>query len=795
MKPILDILYDFCSPISHLDTMGLGKTVEALALILARPSRDPACKTTLIVSPVALLRQWEREIEAKVKPRFRLKTLILHGPAKRNMTVSKLLSYDVVITTYGKITSEHRYLVNRHAGKKLLLLASDARFHRIILDEAHYIKNRRSPRSSAVHRLKASYRLCMTGTPLMNNIEEIFPILQFLRIAPYDKWLPFHHSIAKPLKRWNEDVRSEAMRKFRVLLRSIMLRRTRDSILDGEKIVTLPPLSVEVSAAEFDEDQQKFYTALESKQQIEFNKYLKAGLNKHYAHILVLLLRLREVCCHPHLIKDLGLPDGAQLSPEEMFDLALKLRAPVVERIKSQGEFLCPRCYTETENPVINYPCGHHVCPSCFTGMMEIKHSNANSLEDEWEQCPHSGCTSTVKPDQIICYDFFTQAYGDDVAQREFDSDEDIDSNSDDDADERGNLKGFVISEDEESEEDLSEGASDNESAASHAAPQSQKLGKRLMSLEDDTRTGVAQDPEPTRETAGYDSDDSLPSLEELQRRVFGDALLARSRAARNDTNRLESEQRDKSQSTITPSAKRKRSADDDAHEPRKKPKRSGKSIVRQGKGKVKGPKSFGDVKRNASRNFAAKIKYRENLRKNFVSSAKIDKMMELLRDIREQDPNAKTIVFSLWTSFLDLVEIPVHDEGFRYRRYDGSMPPRERDAAVQAFMDRPEVGVFLVSLMAGNAGLNLTAATHVIILEPFWNPFVEDQAIDRAHRIGQKHPVTVHRVLIAGTVEDRIQELQEKKRRLVNAALDEEGAQSTGRLSVSELRGLFGIR
>ena len=96
---------------------------------------------------------------------------------------------------------------------------------------------------------------------------------------------------------------------------------------------------------------------------------------------------------------------------------------------------------------------------------------------------------------------------------------------------------------------------------------------------------------------------------------------------------------------------------------------------------------------------------------------------------------------------------------------------------------------------MAGNAGLNLTAATNVIILEPFWNPFVEDQAIDRAHRIGQKHPVTVHRVLIAGTVEDRIQELQEKKRRLVNAALDEEGAQSTGRLSVSELRGLFGIR
>ena len=622
--------------------MGMGKTVQALALILARPSRDPACKTTLIVSPVALLSQWEREIETKVKPRFRLKTLILHGPVRRNMTVSKLLSYDVVITTYGKITAEQRILENRHAGKRVLLLASDARFHRVILDEAHNIKNRRAPRSLAVHRLKASYRLCMTGTPLMNNIEEIFPIIQFLRIAPYDKWAPFNHSIATPLRRWDQDVRSEAMGKFRVLLRSIMLRRTRDSKLDDEKIINLPSLSVEVTAAEFDKDQQSFYTALESKQQIEFNKYLRAGINKNYARILVLLLRLRQVCCHPHLIKDLGQPDGAQLTPEEMFDLALKLRAPVVERIKSQGGFFCPKCETETENPVIIYPCGHHVCPGCFTAMMEINHPTANSSEYEGERCPHSGCTCTVEPDQIICYEFFMDAHGVDVSKREPTSDED-----NDDTDERGSLKGFVVSEGEDSEKDVSEGASDNESTTSPSYQRSIQLSKRSMFPEGDS-VGVAQHPEPTQESSEYDSDDSLPSLEQIKRRVFGDALLARSRATRNYNSRLESGQEGEAKSTTIPPTKRKRTADDGTHKPRKKLKRSTKPTIKQGKCKAKGPKSLGAMRRDVSRNSATKTKYRHNLRKSFVSSAKIDKTMELLRDIREQDPNAKTLVFSL---------------------------------------------------------------------------------------------------------------------------------------------------
>lgn len=126
------------------------------------------------------------------------------------------------------------------------------------------------------------------------------------------------------------------------------------------------------------------------------------------------------------------------------------------------------------------------------------------------------------------------------------------------------------------------------------------------------------------------------------------------------------------------------------------------------------------------------------HLRKNFISSAKIDATLELLRHIRDNKPGEKTLVFTLWTTFLNLLEIPLCDENFRFLRFDGATPPAERDDNVKQFQD-PDSGVqiFLVSLSAGNAGLNLTATSHVVILKPFWNPFVEDQAVDRAHRIG----------------------------------------------------------
>jgi SNF2 family DNA or RNA helicase len=99
-----------------------------------------------------------------------------------------------------------------------------------------------------------------------------------------------------------------------------------------------------------------------------------------------------------------------------------------------------------------------------------------------------------------------------------------------------------------------------------------------------------------------------------------------------------------------------------------------------------------------------------------------------------------------------------------------------------------------LVSIKAGNAGLNLWKASRVIILDPFWNPFIEEQAVDRAHRMPQPREVHVYRILIPETVEDRIKQLQDKKLDVINSALDENASKSLTRLSKNELKFLFGM-
>lgn len=114
------------------------------------------------------------------------------------------------------------------------------------------------------------------------------------------------------------------------------------------------------------------------------------------------------------------------------------------------------------------------------------------------------------------------------------------------------------------------------------------------------------------------------------------------------------------------------------------------------------------------------------------------------------------------------MVGKPLRDRGFKYLRYDGSMDIKQRAAAVTQFFDDPEIKILLVSTKAGSLGLNLTVANRVILLDIWWNPALENQAIDRVHRIGQSKNVEVHRIFINDTVEDRILELQNKKQVII---------------------------
>ncbi len=167
-------------------------------------------------------------------------------------------------------------------------------------------------------------------------------------------------------------------------------------------------------------------------------------------------------------------------------------------------------------------------------------------------------------------------------------------------------------------------------------------------------------------------------------------------------------------------------------------------------------------------------------------TSAKVDQLVEALEEAAAD--GHKALVFSQWTSLLDLIEPRLAQSNLRFARLDGST--RDRAGVVAEFQSESGPPVMLLSLKAGGAGLNLTAADHVFLVDPWWNPAVEDQAADRAHRIGQERPVMVHRLVALGTVEERILALQAEKRALAEAALS--GGDRAGGLTRDDLLALL---
>ena len=172
------------------------------------------------------------------------------------------------------------------------------------------------------------------------------------------------------------------------------------------------------------------------------------------------------------------------------------------------------------------------------------------------------------------------------------------------------------------------------------------------------------------------------------------------------------------------------------------------------------------------------------------LNNSKLNAFIETVKNII--DNGHKALVFSQYVSFLAIVKKRIEAEKISYQYLDGSTSPAQRKRSVNAFQ-AGEGDLFLLSLKAGGSGLNLTAADYVIHLDPWWNPAVEDQASDRAHRIGQERPVTIYRFIMQNTIEEKIISLHEHKRNLANELLSGQGV--SGKLSNEDLMSLITTR
>jgi DNA repair protein RAD16 len=157
----------------------------------------------------------------------------------------------------------------------------------------------------------------------------------------------------------------------------------------------------------------------------------------------------------------------------------------------------------------------------------------------------------------------------------------------------------------------------------------------------------------------------------------------------------------------------------------------------------------------------------------NWTSSTKIEMLVYELYKLRSKKQTLKSIVFSQFTSMLQLIEWRLRRAGFNTVMLDGSMTPAQRQKSIDYFMNNANVEVFLVSLKAGGVALNLTEASRVFIVDPWWNPAAEWQSADRCHRIGQRRPCVITRLVIEDSVESRMVLLQEKKTRMIHGTIN----------------------
>ncbi|KAI1322748.1 SNF2 family N-terminal domain-containing protein [Xylariaceae sp. FL0255] len=761
------------------DDMGLGKTLQSISLILTNAKPDdkhPGVeKTTLVVAPLALIRQWEAELKDKVETTHRLKVVVHHGP-QRTKRFEDLKKYDVVITTYQILVSEHG-----HSLGKLKVGCFGLHWYRVILDEAHTIKNRNAKATKACYELQSVYRWCLSGTPMQNNLDELQSLVKFLRIKPYDDLQEWRDHFDRLMKSGRGDV---AIRRLHSVLQCFMKRRTKDILKqagalgtgskkdeDGEKSATssfkVTERKVVAIAAQFGPAERRFYERLEQRTDKSLEAMMKGKVN--YASALVLLLRLRQACNHPKLVEGKLEKDKDALSDEtrpkkndaDVDDLADLLGGLGVEAKHCE---ICGWVLDQdTRQP------GSDKCKSCYEDLEYFKHhEEGGELKApktrkvyKKKKTEKKSMKKVVEKAKAVSSESDEESDDDVPIKRKPRNRRAILMDSDDEEAEGE----WIVSGDEQGALHLGKaGGTDDENAegegetinSEDSEEEESKDGSRLDSFVVDD--GEDTKPEDLRRAIeASDSDDSdLESLTKVFQKL---------------SHKKNSKPKPVDDSSDTDSESEEEEEDDDESDSEEG---IDESELYDNDDQENDWRFLHQVKRSVPQ---------------VLASAKIRQLATILH--KEIDEH-KFIVFSQFTSMLDLVEPFLRKDGVKYVRYDGSMKNDAREAALNSLRNDKSTRVLLCSLRCGALGLNLTAASRVVILEPFWNPFVEEQAIDRVHRLTQTVDVVVYKLTVENTVEERILELQEKKRLLAQTAIEGGAKKDALKLGLKEMLDLF---
>ena len=290
------------------DDMGLGKTVQALAHLLVEKESGRMNHPSLVVAPTTLMFNWLREAE-RFAPDLRV--LVLQGQLRKQHFES-IGAYDLVLTTYPLLPRDKEVLLGQE-------------FHLLILDEGHFIKNPKSQATQIVHQIKARHRLALTGTPLENHLGELWSLFHFLLPGLLGGDKNFRKLFRTPIEKQGDNTR-----------RAVLARRVAPFLLRRTKIQVakeLPPKTEIIRSCELSGAQRDLYetirVAMHEKIRLEIDK---KGMNRSHIIILNALLKLRQTCCDPRLLK---LPAAKQVTHSAKLELLMSLLPDMVEEGRS----------------------------------------------------------------------------------------------------------------------------------------------------------------------------------------------------------------------------------------------------------------------------------------------------------------------------------------------------------------------------------------------------------------------------------------------------------------------------
>ncbi|GAA5861119.1 hypothetical protein JCM3774_002196 [Rhodotorula dairenensis] len=553
---------------------------------------------------------------------------------------------------------------------------------RVVLDEAHIIKEARTIQARAACDLSTSRRICLTGTPLQNSLNDIFSLIRFIRLEPF---LDRHV--------WNQYVGVLAQKgdalgadRLKVIMRHLALRRTKDTKdSSGKPILSLPLMDSKLIKLDFSESERAFYSHHHARYKHDFAKLEETdSVMKNFCSILQELLKLRQICVHPALLQDSQ--DRSAAAGEDGDDL--------VATIEKHG-ITKPRAVR------------------LLSLMLDA--GGGGCLECGYEMPAFAGA---------------------------------------------------------EGEEGFADEEANGTACAGKGSRKPPKKARKATKLQSAPTSAATSDDD----SGAPPADDEIPYVVTRCQHTFCPRCFRQHMC--HTWPQVKSD--DKAQCRIC-QAEIQPAVDAVEIHPREYAKAMAQASnqSKSVRGKNKKPTTRLFEHSTKTRHLLADLlpfsmvnPSSDNYDPSYDPSAQTAETGGTIGFQPVQGEVVKSVVFSQWTTLLDRLGDALTDQHIRYDRLDGAMNREQRNAAMEAFKVDPRCEVLLVSLRAGGVGLNLTAGRRVYLMEPFWNPAVENQAVDRIYRLGQTKSVQTVRFVMQKTIEDNMLKIQQRKKELAQMSV-----------------------